>query len=296
MAAIDPDGLFNGERLASCSDLARLYWPYFYAASNGYARIEISYDRFISRALHSFKLKLTKEQFFGLIREYRDNYLLFLYKSQNTLWGQWVTDSKYLPRHKTAKDNESPEPPIDAYAEFLKAYELAKTDVPADLENFGTFPKSSEERRTFTRGSGIGGGTGNGSGEGEGDGFPRDHSDDVCEIAYAHPRNSHLREFRRGIPRVQQDAILHAIIRDGRDLVLAGTKNLADKVAEWPPGEKKYAPEPVKFYTEFEYLKDPVEWQRSGAGDGKQKQSAGDRFSAALRKPHAVNGKQLEKS
>jgi hypothetical protein len=33
---LDPDGLFNGDRIAKLSLMARLYRPYFFAVANGY--------------------------------------------------------------------------------------------------------------------------------------------------------------------------------------------------------------------------------------------------------------------
>lgn len=173
---LEPDGLFHGERLKKCSDLARLYYPYLMAASNGFARLELNYERVMDRGLNNFEKPLSREAFFAIIREYRDNYLMFLYKAKNQYWGQFVTDSKYLPRHKTAKDRQSPEPPIEKYVEFQEAYELSKTTVPADLENFGevpevvlrpsqTFQNSSENFGEFPRGVGVGGGVGEGGGK-----------------------------------------------------------------------------------------------------------------------------------
>ena len=55
MAIIEPEGLFAGERLAACTDLAQLYWPRFYIGSNGFARIELSYTSVISKIFRNFK-------------------------------------------------------------------------------------------------------------------------------------------------------------------------------------------------------------------------------------------------
>jgi len=49
MAIIDPAGLFEGERLAACSDVAQLYWPRLFLAANSCARLELSYPSVISK-------------------------------------------------------------------------------------------------------------------------------------------------------------------------------------------------------------------------------------------------------
>jgi hypothetical protein len=61
-----------------------------------------------------------------------------------------------------------------------------------------------------------------------------------------------------------QVAICEAIDRDGPDVVLAGTKNFTEAIAKWRKSELRYAPNPVKFYSESHYLTDPAEWDRSG--------------------------------
>lgn len=45
MAIIDPEGLFSGDRLRRCSNLAQLHWPRLYLAANGFARLEINFAK-----------------------------------------------------------------------------------------------------------------------------------------------------------------------------------------------------------------------------------------------------------
>ena len=82
----------------------------------------------------------------------------------------------------------------------------------------------------------------------------------VDQIGHLYPANSHLEG--RPLPPVQQDAIRKAIERDGVNFVLAGTKSFADKVANWEPTDLRFIPNPVKFYTESQYLKRPEFWER----------------------------------
>jgi hypothetical protein len=124
---IDADGLFNGDRMAMLSDDARLYWPYFWCASSqALARIELNYRKIVGRAFHSFKNPPAEEQFWRLAREYRDCYLLFIYKENGIVWGQWDTSAKNLGKYTTAADRKMPNPPAALFAEWKQTYSLAK--------------------------------------------------------------------------------------------------------------------------------------------------------------------------
>jgi hypothetical protein len=85
-------------------------------------------------------------------------------------------------------------------------------------------------------------------------------SSTVDQIGHLYPANSHLKG--RPLPQSQQDAIAEAIAKDGMDPVLSGTKSFADKVVNWPPTDLRFIPNPVKFYTEGQYLKKPEFWER----------------------------------
>jgi hypothetical protein len=90
----------------------------------------------------------------------------------------------------------------------------------------------------------------------------------VREIGHLHPANAHLKQNL--LPSAHESAIAEAILRDGYDLVWAGTLNLRDAVARWPPGELRYVPNVVRFYRDSEYLKDQQLWER-GNGNGTNK-------------------------
>ena len=89
---------------------------------------------------------------------------------------------------------------------------------------------------------------------------PNDIGGVAEEIGHLHPANSHMRSVV--LPSAQLSAIAEAIERDGVEAVISGTKNLAQKVAKWPKSELRFVPNPVKFYQEAEYLRDPVLWER----------------------------------
>jgi hypothetical protein len=82
----------------------------------------------------------------------------------------------------------------------------------------------------------------------------------VDQVGHLYPANSHLKG--RLLPHAQQGAIAEAIARDGEDMVLSGTRAFADKVANWPSTDLRFVPNPIKFYTEGQYLKKPEFWER----------------------------------
>jgi hypothetical protein len=146
MVVINPKGLFSGDRIARLSDQAKLYWPWFFLSSNGFARIEINYRKFKTEILGAFDHPMTEQEYLVLIKEYSSQ-LLFLYQDNGQIWGQWDTSAKWLPIHKTAADKRSPSP---KHADFLKWKDnsLKSTQAPllsAFSEIFGTLPKSSSE-------------------------------------------------------------------------------------------------------------------------------------------------------
>src|SRR5579883_2013676 len=151
MAIIDPEGLFNGDRLRRCSNAAQLHWPRLFLASDGFARLEINYAYIIGRAYKSFKPIPSEKEISALIREFAGNYLLFLYTHDGKLWGQWDTRSELLPRYKTAHDRRSPIPPEPDFAEWKRRY---RDENNSFTKCFGNIPE------TFLHGVGVGVGVG----------------------------------------------------------------------------------------------------------------------------------------
>lgn len=152
MAVIDPEGLYYGDRLSRLSLMARLYWPYIYLLCNGYGRFEINYPKNISKAFSGFPSVPTEQEFRSYIREYFKADLLFVYRANSQLWGQWDTPKKFLPRHKTKADEASPIPPTEAYQNWLSAYHAKKQHESSaisvedeDLEDFAENCENSAE-------------------------------------------------------------------------------------------------------------------------------------------------------
>ena len=103
--------MFDGQRLAACSDVAQLYWPRLFCAANGYARLELHYPTIAGRCFHGFRQVPTEDQVFAVVKEYADNFLVIPYHADGQLWIQFATLDKFLRRRKTADDERSPAPP-----------------------------------------------------------------------------------------------------------------------------------------------------------------------------------------
>jgi hypothetical protein len=127
---VDPDGLFNGDRLRRCSNSAQLHWPRLFLASDGFGRLEINYARIIGRAYPTFNPIPSEAELRSFIQEYAQNYLLFLYEVDGRLWGQWDTRKEFLPRYKTSIDRRSPNPPEPAFTEWKKRYREERKALP----------------------------------------------------------------------------------------------------------------------------------------------------------------------
>jgi hypothetical protein len=124
MAIIRAKGLYQGERLAACSDLAQLQWPRLYLYGNGFSRFEINVSLIIATVYASLRVKPTEEDIFRWLGEYQDNFLLFIYGDPATgaPWAQWLTAKENLATYRTAEDNRSPAPDEDAIEEYRQAY------------------------------------------------------------------------------------------------------------------------------------------------------------------------------
>jgi hypothetical protein len=80
---IDPDGLFNGDRLRRCSNTAQLHWPRLFLASDGFGRLEVNYARIVGRAYPTFNPIPSDIELSAWIQEYAKNGLLFLYQADS---------------------------------------------------------------------------------------------------------------------------------------------------------------------------------------------------------------------
>lgn len=124
MPIIRPEGLLGGERMAELSDTARMYWPFIYAASNGYGRFEIDYLKIINGAFTHFHQKPSERQVGDVLKEYRDAHLLFIYRADGQIWGAW--DSAAGQRYFNAADKRSPAPPEAEFQEWREQYQQNK--------------------------------------------------------------------------------------------------------------------------------------------------------------------------
>ncbi len=90
----------------------------------------------------------------------------------------------------------------------------------------------------------------------------------VLEIASIYPKILNPKNLSQEIAY----AIADAVARDGRDVVFAGTKSMAEAVAKWPKTELRFIPSPSRYFRESQYQKNPEEWERNGNGGSTKNQ------------------------
>ncbi|WP_446744276.1 hypothetical protein [Silvibacterium acidisoli] len=192
---INEAGLFSGERLANCSDEAQLHWPRLMLLSNGFGRVELNAAGILRKAYASLRKKPTPQQLSAWIKEYQDNFLLFVYRAPNgAMWGQWMTPQKALKRFKTQADRESPAPDEAAlqryqalYVETIRSNSLAIDSFHEISETCGNLQKDSEERETVQNTSEECGKFPLGVGVGVGVGVGKNKDNYVCAEASSAP-------------------------------------------------------------------------------------------------------------
>jgi hypothetical protein len=98
----------------------------------------------------------------------------------------------------------------------------------------------------------------------------------VHEIAALYPKVHDAFHLSRELA----GEIAEAIVRDGRDLVWAGTKCMAEVVKKWPKSERKFIPAAPRYFRDSQYRMDPVEWERKGNGTNKAEQRQASNLAA----------------
>lgn len=123
MPVIDPVGVHHGERLQKCSFMARMWYPYMFAEANALGRFQINYEWAYSNWLRGFgKDAPTEDEWLSYLKEYADNYLLFVYEAGGEMWAEWWTERKYLPRHANVQEKKSPAPDEQAFQRWKDDY------------------------------------------------------------------------------------------------------------------------------------------------------------------------------
>ena len=194
-----------------------------------------------------------------------------------------LQDQKRRDRSKRRRQSQTKGAP-----EIAREVTEPPAKIPETQPTFGKIPETSAEASgKFPFGIGIGIGTGNGNKTRESLRpptlpVPGDLETLVERVGHEHPANAHLTGLQ--LPRDQQEAIAEAIARDGYELVMAGTLKLRDAVARWPEHEKRMRPNPVRFYRDAEYRKDPIEWEKPHANPVSANPSA--RGGAVIQRAH----------
>jgi len=144
---IDPHGLTHGERIRACSDEARLNFPCLLAASNSYGRLRMCAERIVEAGYVGYNSPPSEEQLVDWLREYHDNFLLFVYKaSDGSLWGQWDVPKPLLGKYRRKCDLNSPAPPAEELQAFKERYTASRRKSAGKASNkiFAAFSEAPE--------------------------------------------------------------------------------------------------------------------------------------------------------
>jgi hypothetical protein len=307
LAVIDPEGLFGGDRLAALSDKARLYWPWLYAATNGFARMELNPRAIIRRCFSAFSDPMTEAQLVIILSEYAENFLLFVFEHNGQQWIQFDTPEKNLPRHKTKKDLSSPNPTPESRSEFQKGYLEWKKSKSLYLHHS---QKNSELFHENARGIGIGIKAGIGIGGGIGEGIApaqpplpapkfsipmnpmanEDVSALVQRIVMAHPR-SLVRKLRFGEATYSQ---ITAVLKSMDDnLKAAEGLRSPVQILEWilsrvemhghdiPPDQWQFVPKLETYFEQHDYRSESQVFIREEKVNGRPNSGTNNRVDPA---------------
>lgn len=108
--------------MRSLSAQAWCMWTFFYSASNGYGRFQLDYKLILATAFRYYPVTPTEAEVYGWLREYKEKYLLFVYKAADgALWGAFDTrELTYASDlHISKADKKSPKPPKGQWLEWL---------------------------------------------------------------------------------------------------------------------------------------------------------------------------------
>jgi hypothetical protein len=292
MAIIDPDGLFSGDRLAACSDQAKLFWPWLFLASNGHARLELSYPSIISKVFKNFSKVPESSDLWTVFREYEANFLAVLYIDEERWWCQFITSEKFLPRYRSKRDDASPAPPVAMMEKHAKGYMAWKKANSFGSNDFGKFRKVSvgEER------SGVGVGVGIGSVETR----ARETASEtevpnlVKQIVCAHPKSVQRSTRPNEVRQAHEVAVISAMTdeieqsgaaaEDVLEMMLARTRLIAEEV---PKNHWKYIADVPEFYRNHDYRREPETWS-SGGSNGKTGNDRGPAVGRVSRSQEAA--------
>jgi hypothetical protein len=169
MPVIDPYGLFHGQRLGACSDLAQLYWPRLFCAANTFARLELHLPSIINQCFSTFQQPPSEAALWSVFQEYSTHYLALAYRANGRIWVQFMTEEKYLKKHKLLDDQRTPAPSDRDLSEYKNRYQdwkkrQAQTESPKTLSNLSEVFQTSFGSFSIEVGQGVG--IGDGVGEG----------------------------------------------------------------------------------------------------------------------------------
>jgi hypothetical protein len=128
----------------------------------------LSYERLSDTVYQSFKKRPTCAQLSAIFQDYQNNFLLFVYEAPDgSIWGQWITSDKFLPKFKTQADRNSPAPDADAVKAYMDRYISNRKTKYLSFQSFHKSSKISENVQNISEDFPLGVGVGEGVGEGK---------------------------------------------------------------------------------------------------------------------------------
>lgn len=298
MPVIDPNGIFDGDRINSCSVMAQLLYPRMLCASNGFGRIQLSYRRIVAVAFPKWSEADIPDEptLMGHFQEYARNRLLFVYESNRQIWGQWDAKKNTFGKYQTADDKRSPAPPEDAFQKWQEEnrQHSIKPSVPMVYFSLSN-PPAKIPQGLENVGDGIGVGDGIryevlGIGDGKQTSptptptptepieIPADSDVKIKQIADAHPRLIKPAETHRAIVDQLESRLvnLHGSPKKAFQYLLARTLLYRKKTQDWPPGERQFIVGSVNWFKDGCFDEDEAlwGWKELGNGAGSTRQTA----------------------
>lgn len=150
--------------------MAQLYYPRLLCASNGFGRIHVSYRKVVALAFPRWDSGSIppEPELMSYMKEYAENRLIFLYQSNDQIWGQWDAKKSTFGKYQTTEDKRSPAPPAEEFGRWQDENRQHSTKTSVTMVHFellspsAEFPQGSEKLRHGSEkvGDGIGIGVG----------------------------------------------------------------------------------------------------------------------------------------
>ena len=115
------DSIWKSKKLARCSMSAQLHYPRLYLLIDDYGCFEVDSD--VIKGLVYPKMNVSCRHIEGLLNEYEDNGLLFVWKENGTKFGYFTgIEEGRLPPPTRRHSRHTPEPPEKKLGDYLSKF------------------------------------------------------------------------------------------------------------------------------------------------------------------------------